>query len=339
MTASASARTLDAGRPTNDDPNATTASADARSTDGSKRVIVANSSTIAERGRRCARPSGSRRSSGPNSASVNATFSPDTASRCDSPTPGTRRPTSSGTARVSPSRKPASSARGVGGSGAVPRSTTPRRRFATRNTPRAGSSPSTSTRSKRPTACRHWRAARSSIGCSGPRRPRSTTRSPASSTRTRSASSPVATDVQRAVRAADRHADVRGRCRSGRVCGSSTRTPAIVAGALRSIAAVKRRVRETVRARVASARRRASASATHRDHDAHAPVDEPCARERDDAGREDEPGRRGPGPFARERCPARGRRARAPPRARPRQTVDEVVQLREPPRRRCRARG
>ena len=75
---------LDAGRPTNDDPNATIDSADARSTDGSKRVIVANNNTITiaaiVRG-----PRASRRSNGPKSASVNATFSPDTASRCDRP--------------------------------------------------------------------------------------------------------------------------------------------------------------------------------------------------------------------------------------------------------------
>ena len=84
MIASASARTLDAGRPTNDDPNATIASADARSTDGSKRVIVANINTITAAAT-VRRPSESRRNNGPNSASVNATFSPDTASRCDSP--------------------------------------------------------------------------------------------------------------------------------------------------------------------------------------------------------------------------------------------------------------
>ena len=58
--------------------------ADARSTDGSKRVIAANTTTIASavavRG-----PSRSRRSSGAASAITNATFSPDTASRCERP--------------------------------------------------------------------------------------------------------------------------------------------------------------------------------------------------------------------------------------------------------------
>ena len=63
---------------------ATTAIAIARSTDGSQRVMVPKHTSTTNRGDDPA-PSPDRRSSGANSASTNATFSPETAMRCVSP--------------------------------------------------------------------------------------------------------------------------------------------------------------------------------------------------------------------------------------------------------------
>ena len=63
----------------------------ARSTEGSNRVIVANISTIATRDDRAGTRARAGAASGPNNASVNATFSPETASRCESPSRGTPR--------------------------------------------------------------------------------------------------------------------------------------------------------------------------------------------------------------------------------------------------------
>ena len=237
MTASASARTLDAGRPTNDEPSATIASADARSTDGSKRVIVANSSTIAiaatVRG-----PSASRRSSGPNSASVNATFSPDTASRCERPE----------------SRYAGDDV--VGNRAGVAEQEAGEQRAWRRRQRRGAAQHDVAERRWRrrsAAACRREREHLDPVEAARPRaasaravearrvqrpsRPRSTTRSPASSTRSRSASSPVATanNVRCEPPAGTRtYASVSKRP----LCGSSTSTPENVTGAPRAIAAV-----------------------------------------------------------------------------------------------------
>ena len=86
--------------------------------------------------------------------------------------------TGGGRARVSPSRKPPSSARSVGGSTAPPRTTIERSALATgRRTPPGGRNDTISVASKRATA---WRQrSRSSNPSSGRSQPESTTWSPA----------------------------------------------------------------------------------------------------------------------------------------------------------------
>ena len=89
---------------------ASAAIADARSTDGSKRVITPNSpittSVASSRGH-----SRSRRSTGPTIASAKATFCPDTASRCVSPAPRNASARSAGWWRSSPITSPVKSDR------------------------------------------------------------------------------------------------------------------------------------------------------------------------------------------------------------------------------------
>ena len=84
MIARASARSGATGRPTNVARIVIVVSADARSTEGSKRVAAAKHATIAiavaVRGTNESRPS-----SGAKTTSTNATFAPETARRCDRP--------------------------------------------------------------------------------------------------------------------------------------------------------------------------------------------------------------------------------------------------------------
>ena len=124
------------GRPADGDAasSAIDAIAIARSTDGSHRVMVPKHDQ--ERRSRPRRPdlaTRARRSSGANSASTNATFSPDTASRCVSPAARNCSVSPGGTPRVSPSRNPARSARSTGCRGVDPARTRPRRPLATRS--------------------------------------------------------------------------------------------------------------------------------------------------------------------------------------------------------------
>ncbi len=78
-------------------------------------------------------PSRSRTSNGVAIASTNATFAPLTASRWLSPASRKSSTRSSGIDRVSPRRKPASTARSVAGSPSAPRSTAAREVFASRS--------------------------------------------------------------------------------------------------------------------------------------------------------------------------------------------------------------
>ena len=96
-----------------------------------------------------------------------------------------------GSARVSPRRKPARRARSVAGRWLPPRSTRSRSRFATRSTGEPGGSNAVrSSACSSPTACRHRR--RVSNPDSGSSQPVTVTRSPASSSRIRAAASPRA---------------------------------------------------------------------------------------------------------------------------------------------------
>ena len=171
--------------------------------------------------------------------------------------------TSAGTPRVSPSRKPASSARGVGAQrrGAAQhdvaepvRDREQRRVRGRARAPRA--------RSSRPTACRQRARPSKPSGASGPSRPASTTRSPASSTRSRSASSPVAT--ANSVRCVPARPATRTNASVSKrpLCGSSTSTPATVAGARRVDRGRRAASAPDRRARARSARAPSSASAT-----------------------------------------------------------------------------
>ena len=132
IAASTSTRDPVVGRPSAPAIIATTAIVIARSTDGSQRVMVpkhtstTNATTTRPR-------SPDRRSSGANSASTNATFSPETAVRCVSPAARNCSVSASGTPRVSPSRKPASSARSTGCRCVDPACTSPRNPLARRS--------------------------------------------------------------------------------------------------------------------------------------------------------------------------------------------------------------
>src|SRR5581483_5769688 len=189
-TAIASGRSPATGRPRNTASNEHAAIAHARRTDGSQRVIVPNSTSTdnAEANRACR---GNRRNNGPASASTNATFSPDTTRRCESPEARNCAMTGSGASRVSPTRKPATTARSTGGIGKVPRRTALRAPFATRvSSESGGANATTASVSKAPTACRQRN--RASKPSSGRNQPRSVTRSPASSTASLDAASPEA---------------------------------------------------------------------------------------------------------------------------------------------------
>ena len=130
-TASASSRTVDAGRARKVEVAVRPAMDAARSTEGSNRVSSANHSTrptVASQ--RPRRPR--RRSSGPAATSTNATFSPDTAVKWDNPDARNRSTMSGGSARSSPSTNPVNRARSVGGRTCAPCESSRRMRFAAR---------------------------------------------------------------------------------------------------------------------------------------------------------------------------------------------------------------
>ena len=143
------------GRPRNVAAIAMPAIAEARRTDGSQRVIVPKRTRISSP-TTSRLPSRSRTSNGVATARTNATFAPLTAKRWLRPASRKLPTRSSGIARVSPSRNPASTARSVAGSPSAPRRTAARELFASRS--RGDRGPSNAVSSVtciRATACRH----------------------------------------------------------------------------------------------------------------------------------------------------------------------------------------
>src|SRR5581483_10504312 len=176
VTASASNRSRDASRPSVEAVTASAAIADARSTDGSKRVTSAKNPMTASVATRRGR-SVSRRSRGPARASTNATFSPETASRCESPAPRKSSATSTGWPRVSPSTKPRNRGRCRAGSAAAPRSSVARTPLAARAAIPPGDHAVTASTAMRPARCR--RRSQSLPGGGRSSRPVTRTRWPA----------------------------------------------------------------------------------------------------------------------------------------------------------------
>jgi len=178
------------GRPSTEALAAVSAMATARRTDGSQRVIAPNTTTTAApRAKRARRPR--RRRTGAASASTNATFEPETASRCDSPEARNSSTVRSGIPRVSPSRKPARRPRCAAGRDAPPARTRRRSAFAARS--RGDDGPENASRRRtrnRPTTCLH--RDRASYPSAGSNQPSTSTRSPAARTESRDAASPVA---------------------------------------------------------------------------------------------------------------------------------------------------
>ena len=126
-------RTDEAGRPAAAPTAATDAMAVARRTDGSARVTSANiASTPSVTTRRG--PKRSLVSRGANTTITNATFCPDTASRCVSPAALKASSRSAGWARSSPSVMPARRLRWRSGSPSAPRASVRRRSLASRVT-------------------------------------------------------------------------------------------------------------------------------------------------------------------------------------------------------------
>lgn len=152
-TPSASARSVDAGRPTAEPTAATDAMAVARSTDGSHRVSSANPASTARvatnRG-----PNRSRLSTGAAITSANATFCPDTASRWVRPAARKASVMSGGWWRSSPRVTPASRLRWRSGREAAPAARVRRRPLATRVTGSPTRQPVTVVISSRPARCR-----------------------------------------------------------------------------------------------------------------------------------------------------------------------------------------
>ena len=137
--------------------------------------------------------SADRRSSGPASASTNATLAPDTASRCVSPTARNCSSTSRGSSRVSPSRKPATRARSVGGRWSPPAQDAGTKRVGdpVQRRPRAGSNASELDRVEAAPPRAATAAARRSRRAAGAS-PTAATSSPDSRSRSRPAVSPPA---------------------------------------------------------------------------------------------------------------------------------------------------
>ena len=190
MTASASRRRLETGRPSVEATIATPDIASARSTDGSQRVTnpkrTSTATPAASRPPRLIRPS-----NGDVSARTNATFCPDTTRRWVSPEARKSSTVSTDCARSSPSTKPANRARRSSGSDAAPATSVRRTPFASRLTgPPNAHEPTSSMLSRAPT-CR--RASRSrAAGGTGSSRPAREMRSPAKRSRRRPAAPPRA---------------------------------------------------------------------------------------------------------------------------------------------------
>ena len=137
VTATASTRNRAIGRPTVSVTAAMAAIAAALDTDGSKRVMSANSATTARtsasRGHRRR-----RRPTGAITASTKATFSPDTARRWVRPAPRKSSVSVAGWARSSPITRPVKSDRSIGRSDAAPSDSARRMRLAKAATAPAG---------------------------------------------------------------------------------------------------------------------------------------------------------------------------------------------------------
>lgn len=159
ITARARVRMPDTGRPSIQAVAAIAAMAEARSTEGSKRVITPKSPTTTSVATQRHR-SPSRRSSGRATTSTNATFSPETTSRCDSPAPSKSSATATDWPRSSPKTNPENSARRSAGRAAAPRSNVARTALATRYAGPPSPAGCRSPASMRPTMWR--RAAQSS---------------------------------------------------------------------------------------------------------------------------------------------------------------------------------
>ena len=184
VTASARIRIPSAARALPAAVEATAAMAEARMTDGSNRVSVANPSSTTRVGTQRQRRS-RRRRAGPATARTKATFWPDTTSRWVSPEARKSSATTGDWPRSSPSTNPPNSARVSGGRSAAPRSRRRRKPFSAARGWPAGSCASTVSTLSRPTT---WRTASHGAPSTGANRPDTSTRSPAS----RSSSTPAA---------------------------------------------------------------------------------------------------------------------------------------------------
>ena len=183
--------------------------------------------------------------------------------------------------RVSPSRNPASNARDVGASGAVPRSTTSRSALATRSAPRAGSSASTCSPVEAPDRVPPPRAAvepvrveraepaRDHDAVAGLEHPQPQ-RVVAGRDR-----------EQRAMRAARSPRARTRRCRRARFADRRRAHREIVTGARRAIAVGERRVRLAVE-RALGLRAAEQRERDDREREPGATADEPRAAERDE---------------------------------------------------------
>lgn len=177
-TATARSRTRLTGRPTVEAVMASAAMATALNTDGSHRVNTPKASTTPTPATSRAR-SPSRRNIGPATASTKATFCPETANRWLSPAARKSSTSSGDCSRSSPSTRPVNNARRSVLSEEAPRTRVRRNSLVNRlSGPPGCTSPSSSTLSRLP-MCRRARYVRL-LPVTGPRRPRTVTRSPAS---------------------------------------------------------------------------------------------------------------------------------------------------------------
>ena len=190
VTASATSRMVETGRPITAAPIASAAIASARSTDGSHRVSSPNpSSTTRPTANRARIPS--RRRSGAASTRTNATFSPLTTSRWVRPLARKLSVTSCGCSRSSPRTNPENNDRLVRGNTLAPRANVRRIELATRVGSDPGDDAPTSRSETCAAMCRRAKRARI-IGETGRNVPWITTRSPASRGRNALAAAPCA---------------------------------------------------------------------------------------------------------------------------------------------------
>ena len=217
VTASASSRSPEAGRPSVHAVTARAAMTVARRTDGSKRVSRAkNASNPMVAAHRDRGPR--RRSAGSATTNTKATFSPDTTSRCVSPAPRKSSAMTTLWSRASPNTNPVKSARRSGPRLAAPRTRARRTALALWARRSPGPAAVTSSASTRPTRWR--RAAQSSPGARGLTEPRTSTRSPAARPASTPAERPRAQTSTRW-----RPARTSAWTAPPRRCGSPTRVP------------------------------------------------------------------------------------------------------------------